>query len=155
VKAQRNLDAPATGLRPAPYSATSKGQIDAEKTPGPDSFTPAGIPSAWQLEGEELPLQTGGFDLVFSTLTLRHWCDQRKGVTEVRRVLAPGGRWLLADFVFMQRSRFVTRLLRRKHPEEREWLDGMLSDLGLAELGAERGRPGVPARKDPAPIDHH
>jgi SAM-dependent methyltransferase len=99
------------------------------------------------LKGKSCHYILGGFDLVFSTLTLRHWCDQRKGVTEVRRVLAPGGRWLLADFVFMQRSRFVTRLLRRKHPEEREWLDGMLSDLGLAELGAERGRPGVPARR--------
>ena len=100
---------------------------------------PAGMAIRFQqARAEELPLQTGSFDLVFSTLTVRHWCDQRKGITEVRRVLAPGGRWVLADFVFMERSRFVSRLLRRKQPEQREWLDGMVSDLELVAVAEQR-----------------
>lgn len=100
---------------------------------------PAGMAIRFQQgTAEELPLQTGAFDLVFSTLTMRHWYDQSKGVSEVRRVLAPGGRWLLADFVPQGRSCFIRRLIDRERLEERGWLDAMLSDGGLAVVADRR-----------------
>lgn len=46
---------------------------------------------------ERLPFRNGVFDLVVSTLSARHWNDQHAAVTEIRRVLAPGGVLLLAD----------------------------------------------------------
>lgn len=91
-----------------------------------------------QAMAEELPLQTAGFDLVFSTLTFCHWRDQREGIAEVGRVLTPGGRWLLANFVPTSRSRHVDRHLRLKRFQERKRLEGMLSEAGLAIVAEKR-----------------
>ena len=44
-----------------------------------------------QAPAEELPLLGGHFDLVLSTLSFHHWADQRIGLREVGRVLAPRG----------------------------------------------------------------
>lgn len=38
------------------------------------------------------------FDLVISTLSMHHWADPMAGLTEIGRVLKPGGRALLWDF---------------------------------------------------------
>lgn len=38
------------------------------------------------------------FDLVVSTLSMHHWADPRSGLTEIGRVLRPGGRALVWDF---------------------------------------------------------
>jgi ubiquinone/menaquinone biosynthesis C-methylase UbiE len=46
---------------------------------------------------ESLPLPDASVDLAFSTLSFHHWINQAKGVSEVARVLRPGGRFLLAD----------------------------------------------------------
>jgi ubiquinone/menaquinone biosynthesis C-methylase UbiE len=46
---------------------------------------------------ERLPWPAGTFDLVVSTTSFDHWADQRAGLTECSRVLAPGGRLILAD----------------------------------------------------------
>src|SRR5439155_2444942 len=82
------------------------------------------------------------FDLVFSTMTFHHWADQRAGINEVARVLAPGGRWMLADFMARGVMRYVRRLFRlRRFPERRE-MDPMLGGAGLRVLG-RRGVPGV------------
>ena len=48
---------------------------------------------------EALPAPDSTYDLVFSTLTFHHWADQSRGIAEVGRVLTPGGRWILADFI--------------------------------------------------------
>jgi ubiquinone/menaquinone biosynthesis C-methylase UbiE len=100
---------------------------------------PSGVAIRFQqATAEELPLQAAVFDLVFSTLTFHHWHDQRKGIAEVARVLAPGGRWLLADFVPMGMMRYVSRLLRLKRFQDRGRLEGMLSDAGLAVVAERR-----------------
>jgi ubiquinone/menaquinone biosynthesis C-methylase UbiE len=53
------------------------------------------------LEGtaEKLPYPGGSFDLVVSTTSFDHWADQRAGLGECARVLAPGG-WLVLTDLF-------------------------------------------------------
>ena len=46
---------------------------------------------------ERLPYPDGVFDLVVSTTSFDHWTDQRTGLGECARVLAPGGHLVLAD----------------------------------------------------------
>ncbi len=97
---------------------------------------------------EQLPFPDGQFDLVFSTMTFHHWADQRKGIAEVRRVLKPGGRWLLADFIPTGLMRYVRRLFRLERFRERKELDLMLAAGGLrvvAEWQVPRLRAQVPA----------
>jgi ubiquinone/menaquinone biosynthesis C-methylase UbiE len=46
---------------------------------------------------ERLPFENSSFDLVVSTTSFDHWTDQAAGLAECRRVLAPGGAFVLAD----------------------------------------------------------
>ncbi len=46
---------------------------------------------------ERLPYPAGTFDLLISTTSFDHWADQAAGLRECARVLAPGGRLVLAD----------------------------------------------------------
>jgi ubiquinone/menaquinone biosynthesis C-methylase UbiE len=46
---------------------------------------------------ERLPWPDGTFDLVVSTTSFDHWVDQRAGLAQCARVLAPGGYLVLAD----------------------------------------------------------
>jgi SAM-dependent methyltransferase len=45
-----------------------------------------------------LALPDGSFDVVVSTLSMHHWADPTAGLTEIGRVLIPGGRALMWDF---------------------------------------------------------
>jgi len=93
-----------------------------------------------QATAESLPFPDGVFDLVFSTMTYHHWADQRQGIVEVARVLAPGGRWLLADFVASGLMRYVRRLLRLRRFPERGEIGAMLASAGMGVLAERRGR---------------
>lgn len=93
---------------------------------------------------ENLPCRAGEFDLVFSTVTFHHWSDQRRGASEVARVLAGGGRWVLADFMAAGGMRYIRRLLRMSRFPERAALDRMLENAGLKVI-AERRPPGFVA----------
>jgi ubiquinone/menaquinone biosynthesis C-methylase UbiE len=46
---------------------------------------------------ERLPWPAASFDLVVSTTSFDHWADQRVGLAQCARVLAPGGCLVLAD----------------------------------------------------------
>jgi ubiquinone/menaquinone biosynthesis C-methylase UbiE len=46
---------------------------------------------------ERLPWPAGTFDLVVSTTSFDHWAEQRAGLAQCARVLAPGGCLVLAD----------------------------------------------------------
>lgn len=46
---------------------------------------------------ERLPWPAASFDQVISTTSFDHWADQRAGLAESARVLAPGGCLVLAD----------------------------------------------------------
>jgi ubiquinone/menaquinone biosynthesis C-methylase UbiE len=80
---------------------------------------------------ENLPFRDGQFDLVFSTLTFHHWADQGAGIAEVGRVMAPDGRWLLADFVASGVMRYMRRVFRLRRFPERRVLDPILAAAGL------------------------
>ena len=86
---------------------------------------------------EALPFADGQFDLVFSTMTFHHWADQKKGMSEVARVLAPNGRWLLADFIGRGLVRWVIQLRKLHRFYDRERLDSFLAGEGL-EVVTER-----------------
>ncbi len=102
------------------------------------SLVPQGAPIHFQqATAEALPFAGGQFNLVFSTMTFHHWADQKKGVTEVARVLAPNGRWLLADFVGQGLVRRVTQLLRLHRFFDRKGLDSFIAEAGLVVV-AER-----------------
>ena len=54
--------------------------------------------SLWsQADAHLLPFADGSFDLVISTFALHHWEDPLRIFGEISRVLAPGGRYYLAD----------------------------------------------------------
>jgi len=102
------------------------------------ALTPAGSGIQFQqATAEALPFPDRRFDLVFSTMTFHHWSDQRNGIAEIKRVLAPGGKWLLADFMPTGLMRWVRRLLRMGQFPVRGELDAVLSDAGLT-VAAER-----------------
>jgi SAM-dependent methyltransferase len=44
-----------------------------------------------------MPFGDGSFDLVVSTLSMHHWAEPTAGMTEIGRVLRPGGRALIWD----------------------------------------------------------
>jgi ubiquinone/menaquinone biosynthesis C-methylase UbiE len=48
---------------------------------------------------EQLPWPDRTFDLVVSTTSFDHWADQRVGLAQCARVLAPGGCLVLADLL--------------------------------------------------------
>ncbi len=91
---------------------------------------------------ESLPLPDGQFELVFSTMSFHHWADQKKGIGEVSRVLAPGGRWLLADIMPSGLMVLVVRLLRVGRVRHPSRLRAMLAEAGL-EVVTERNVPGM------------
>lgn len=93
-----------------------------------------------QATAEKLPFRDAQFDLVFSTMTFHHWTDREQGVAEVARVLTPGGRWLLADFVPSGFMRYVRRLLRMGRFPERAHLVATLEQAGM-QIVAERQVP--------------
>ena len=80
---------------------------------------------------EKLPFPEASFDLIFSTMTFHHWADQAKAIGEVGRVLAPGGRWLLADFIATGPMRWVFRLIRPRRFHEIGTVRAMLAPVGL------------------------
>ena len=107
------------------------------------ALAPAGSRITYRLAtAESLPFGDAAFDLVFSTMTFHHWADQGQGIREVARVLAPDGRWLLADFVASGLMKYVRRLFRLTRFRERRDLWPMLTAAGL-RVSAERTVRGV------------
>ena len=91
---------------------------------------------------ERLPVPDGWATLVTSINAFHHWEDPRRGLAEVRRVLAPGGRLVLVDEDFPEDHRH-TRFHREAgedapvdagSPEVREWV----TELGFGELTLDR-----------------
>lgn len=79
---------------------------------------------------EALPYPAGGFDLVTSRLCAHHFARPVRAVTEMVRVLRPGGALLLSDSVAPEdpdRDRFLNRIEKLRDPSHvrdhslREW----------------------------------
>ena len=96
-------------------------------------------PAVTVVEGtaEHLPLDDGAATVAWAVASFHHWADPDAGLAEVRRVLAPGGRLLVAE-----------RLAGR-----RGWFSGhALTWEGAERLAAQAERAGftevTPARHD-------
>ena len=86
----------------------AQGMIDAAQSSASQRGTTPRTPRAFgsssddrlrylQGSAERLPFEDASFDLVISTTSFDHWTDQAAGLAECHRVLAPGGRLVLAD----------------------------------------------------------
>jgi ubiquinone/menaquinone biosynthesis C-methylase UbiE len=110
----------------------------AEMVKQAQAMNEAGTIRFQQATAESLPFPGGSFDLVFSTMTFHHWSDQARGAAEVARVLTPGGRWLLADFVAAGIMKPIRRLLRLHQFPEPVRLKGLLREAGLMMVTERR-----------------
>lgn len=87
---------------------------------------------------ERLPFTDEVFDLMFATMSMRHWTDQAAGIAEIGRVLTRGGVLVLADvFPSSPRQTFTASLLlRRRRPSLPGELDAALTAHRLALVGS-------------------
>ena len=99
---------------------------------------------------EQLPFATGSFPRIILVDTFHHVADQRQMVRELRRVLVPGGRWVIEEPDIRQRVvQFVAlaeRLLRvRSRFFSLPDMLAMLEEAGATILAVEEG-PGANVR---------
>jgi SAM-dependent methyltransferase len=93
-----------------------------------------------QAQAERLPFPDASFDLVFATMSLRHWADLPAGIAEAARVLSPPGMIVLGDvFGSCPRDPRVPRLRRRRTPAPAE-LEAVLARLELEVADVARAR---------------
>jgi hypothetical protein len=71
-------------------------------------------------------------------MTFHHWDNQARGAAEVARVLSPGGRWLVAEFVPTGFMRRVRSLLRLHQFLDRGRLQEVLGKAGLKVVEERR-----------------
>jgi ubiquinone/menaquinone biosynthesis C-methylase UbiE len=91
---------------------------------------------------EQLAFPDQTFDVVFSTLMMHHLPQslKRQGLTEIARVLKPGGRLVLADFTHKQdRAGRAARF--HAGGSSMEELVALVSDAGFSEVETEKVRP--------------
>ena len=80
---------PVTGIDPSPF-ALRLARILGRNAPGQQV--------TWSLgSAEHLPLPDGAVTVAWSISSVHHWADPAAGCAEIYRVLAPGGRVLLAE----------------------------------------------------------
>jgi ubiquinone/menaquinone biosynthesis C-methylase UbiE len=91
---------------------------------------------------ERLPFAASVFDLVVATMALRHWNDTAAAITEIHRVLAPGGVFVVADLfpTYPRRSPPLTVLRRRSrdHGNPPAGLAAALATHGLPVVACQR-----------------
>ena len=70
---------------------------------------------------EDLPFDDGSFTVIWSVASMHHWDDRDRGLADLVRTLAPGGRLLIAERalkrpghgITAEQARAVTDLLKR------------------------------------------
>jgi ubiquinone/menaquinone biosynthesis C-methylase UbiE len=103
----------------------------AKKAKSPARFEAAAI--------ESLPFADGTFDVATSTFMLHHLPEdvQAKGLAEVRRVLKPGGRFVIVDFA-SESGTFLGHLLsilgHRHGTSSLPGLEAKLHEAGFASI---------------------
>ena len=123
-----------TGVEPAGVMRDLARRLSRRAGPGPIEY----------VEGtaEALPLDDGAATVLWSIATVHHWQDVAAGVAEAHRVLAPGGRLLVAE----RRVREGATGLA-----SHGWTDAQatsfaahLSRAGFADIATERCHAGRP-----------
>jgi ubiquinone/menaquinone biosynthesis C-methylase UbiE len=106
------------------------------------TITPARLSlSLTRARAEQLPFPDEVFDIVFTTLSLRHWTDLPAGITEIGRVLGAGGVLVLADIFPICRHSTTADRMPRRHPSEvPAELASLLAAQRLAVVGCARTR---------------
>ena len=90
---------------------------------------------------ECLPFTDEVFDLVFATLSLRHWTNPGAGIAKIGRVLTPGGLLVLADvFPPCRRRGPAVPMLRRRHTVVPAELGTVLAAHRLTVIGCDHTR---------------
>lgn len=46
----------------------------------------------------EIPFEDASFDQVVSTFSIKHWPDRERGLSEIERILVPGGKALITEY---------------------------------------------------------
>jgi len=88
---------------------------------------------------ESLPLPDASVDLAFSTMSYHHWVDHVGGVREMARVLRPGGRFFLADFIL---PIGWSKVIRRFQPNDPTRVREVFAQAGL-NIQAQRKQRGL------------
>jgi ubiquinone/menaquinone biosynthesis C-methylase UbiE len=96
---------------------------------------------------EHLPYADDVFDLIVSTTSFDHWADQREGVGECARVLAPDGHLILVD-QFSVWLRPTLLRSRREKARNRRRTNDLLTDAGFRSFSC-------PLRRDHQGRDRH
>ncbi len=113
----------------------------------------AGLPAAVGLgvaDAAALPFPAGCFDVVLSTSSFHFWPQPHRVLSEVRRILAPGGRLAITDWCADYLAcRLYDRVLRLLDPAHQEVLTAatcgeLLGASGLVDVRVERYRPTWP-----------
>jgi len=102
-------------------------------------------------DAAELPFASESFDGVHARLLLRHLPDPARTLLEIRRVLRPGGRLVVADsddgaLVVHPFPEEIARALRAKHQTARRRGADPLIGRRLVQLVRDAGFSGVTAR---------
>jgi ubiquinone/menaquinone biosynthesis C-methylase UbiE len=84
---------------------------------------------------EDLPLEDGSATVAWAVASFHHWTDPDAGLAELRRVLAPGGRLLIAERLARPRGWFRHHALTWAAAEG---LAAKAGQAGFAEVAATR-----------------
>jgi ubiquinone/menaquinone biosynthesis C-methylase UbiE len=96
---------------------------------------------------DRLPLADASVDVVATTMSFHHWEHQEMALREVVRVLAPGGRLLLADVFGIGFFGRMMRSAERRHGSgyrDAAELTRLLRDAGFSRWRRRRLWPAVP-----------
>jgi len=104
-------------------------------------------------DGEELPLNSDSFDVIFSTNSLDHMPNTEKCIEEIKRVLKEGGLFVLIVDVFEKECGFRNM----KHPNSftKENIIQMLDEFKMIEITTDKQRVGVSKYINSTSKDNH
>lgn len=133
-----------TGLNAAHYPREVERVVALDTNPGVERLARkridmASVPIEFQLgSGERLPFEDGTFDTVVTTLVLCSVSDVQGALAEIRRVLAPAGRYLVLEHGLADDAK-IQKWQRRLNPLNGFMMGGCRFDRPMSELVTSAG----------------